>query len=226
MVTYKHDPGCMAGPEGQNHCHAHGCATPPEPAAPCDCEGPVHECRVPEKNPPRLIKAIPLRAPEPAARLCFHCGDPADHVHGAFAYCVHCRPSPTNLGIPEPAAPPRVTPEDWQHLLEVQETAREIGERLAKMRERFGLDAPGPDEAERVAREHLGVTVVTKYTRAAVDDLATLLRAAEARGRERGLAEGIVIGEAHENERVALYVASLLGDGHDVPRRIRQLGRK
>lgn len=33
-MTFKHDPGCMAGPEGQNHCHAHGCATPPSPSAP------------------------------------------------------------------------------------------------------------------------------------------------------------------------------------------------
>jgi hypothetical protein len=39
-------------------------STRPELA--CDCEGPVHECRVPELNKQRLIKATPLRRPEPA----------------------------------------------------------------------------------------------------------------------------------------------------------------
>ena len=87
---------------------------------------------------------------------------------------------------PEPA-PPRVTPEDWQRLGEMQETAREVGERLAEVRERFGLE---PDEAEREARAFLG----THYGRGHTTDvqyLATLLRAAEARGRERGLEDGI-----------------------------------
>ena len=87
------------------------------------------------------------------------------------------------LEAPEPAVPPRVTPEDWQRLGEMQETAREVGERLAEVRERFGLE---PDEAEREARaywEHWA------SPDAAIASLATLLRAAEARGRERGLEE-------------------------------------
>jgi len=99
---------------------------------------------------------------------------------------------------PEPAAQ-RVSPEDWQRLGEMQDTAREVGERLAEVRERLGLE---PDEAEREARAFLG----THYGRGHTTDvqyLATLLRAAEARGRERGLEDGI---DACEREAGSLPV--------------------
>lgn len=110
---------------------------------------------------------------------CWNCGDRK----------ARCRCSPAHQAGPTPPEPaaPRVTPEDWQRLGEMQDTAREVGERLAEVRERLGLDAPEPDEAEREARAFLG----THYGRGHTTDvqyLATLLRAAEARGRERGVA--------------------------------------
>ena len=124
-------------------------------------------------------------------RACDFCGE--RHV---FLQCERCSRLPDARQAPgmdstvlaqfatppEPAAQ-RVSPEDWQRLGEMQETAREVGERLAEVRERFGLE---PDEAEREARaywEHWA------SPDAAIASLATLLRAAEARGRERGLEE-------------------------------------
>ena len=126
-------------------------------------------------------------------RACDFCGE--RHV---FLQCERCSRLPDARQAPgmdstvlaqfatppEPAAQ-RVSPEDWQRLGEMQDTAREVGERLAEVRERLGLE---PDEAEREARAFLG----THYGRGHTTDvqyLATLLRAAEARGRERGLEE-------------------------------------
>ena len=138
-------------------------------------------------------------------RACDFCGE--RHV---FLQCERCSRLPDARQAPgmdstvlaqfatppEPAAQ-RVSPEDWQRLGEMQETAREVGERLAEVRQRFGLE---PDEAEREARaywEHWA------SPDAAIASLATLLRAAEARGRERGLEDGI---DACEREAGSLPV--------------------
>lgn len=84
--------------------------------------------------------------------------------------------------------------------------------------------APEPDEAERVAREHLGVTVVTKYTRAAVADLAALLRAAERRGYERGAKEAeTLVREQAERNRIGTDSRIELTE---LARRIHSLTRK
>ena len=140
-------------------------------------------------------------------RACDFCGE--RHV---FLQCERCSRLPDARQAPgmdstvlaqfatppEPAAQ-RVSPEDWQRLGEMQDTAREVGERLAEVRERLGLE---PDEAEREARAFLG----THYGRGHTTDvqyLATLLRAAEARGRERGLEDGI---DACEREAGSLPV--------------------
>ena len=144
-------------------------ATPPEPAAPERDEVPaeVHE-RGWQWRP---VGDGAFAPPFGTVRACVDCGC---LVAGGPTRCGRC--------APEPAAQ-RVSPEDWQRLGEMQETAREVGERLAEVRERFGLE---PDEAEREARaywEHWA------SPDAAIASLATLLRAAEARGRERGLEE-------------------------------------
>lgn len=41
-------------------------------------------------------------------------------------------------------APPRVSAEEWAHLRKMQETAREVGDRIAETRQRFGLEQEEP----------------------------------------------------------------------------------